>query len=48
MDGQLRPARLVMTDALHHDEVSVLEYRNLRSVSLPDKFFTKDYLKKLE
>jgi len=48
MDGQLRPARLVMTDALHRSEVSVLEYRNLRSVSLPDKYFTKDYLKKLE
>lgn len=48
MDGQLRPSRLVMTDALHRDEVSVLEYRDLHSVSLPDKYFTKDYLKKLE
>jgi len=48
MEGQLRPSRLVMTDALHHDEVSILEYRKLRAVILPDKYFTKDYLKKLE
>lgn len=43
----LRPARLVMEDALRGDERSVLEYSNLQVHELPDKYFTKDYLKKL-
>jgi len=48
MGGRLRPTRLVMSDALRKDEESVLEYTNLRLRNLPDKVFTKDYLKKLE
>ncbi|SFN64935.1 outer membrane lipoprotein-sorting protein [Nitrosospira briensis] len=46
--GKLRPTRLVMEDALHKDEVSVLEYSGMKLRDLPDKIFTKDYLKKLE
>lgn len=48
MAGQIRPTRLVMEDALKQNEQSVLEYSNMRLRELPDKMFTKDYLKKLE
>lgn len=47
MAGQMRPARLVMEDALKHNEKSILEYSNMRLKELPDKMFTKEYLKKL-
>ena len=46
--GKKRPIRLVMEDALRKDEVSVLEYSEMKLRDLPDKIFTKDYLKKLE
>ena len=48
MAGQMRPTRLVMEDALKQNEQSVLEYSNMRLRELPDKMFTKEYLKKLE
>ena len=41
-----RPTRLVMEDALRKGEVSVLEYSEMKLRDLPDKIFTKDYLKK--
>src|SRR5690348_2368101 len=46
--GKQRPTRLVMTDALRTGEVSVLTYSEMKLRDLPDKIFTKDYLKKLE
>ena len=46
--GRMRPTRLLMTDALREGEVSTMEYSNMRFRDLPDKVFTKDYLKKLE
>jgi hypothetical protein len=46
--GKKRPTRLVMTDALRTGEESVLEYTEMKLRDLPDKIFTKDYLKKLE
>lgn len=46
--GKLRPARLVMEDALKAGEQSVLEYQGMKLRELPDKIFTKDYLKKLD
>lgn len=46
--GRTRPTRLVMEDALHKGETSVLEYRDMRVRALPDKMFTKDYLKHLD
>jgi outer membrane lipoprotein-sorting protein len=46
--GVLRPTELVMTDALHEGEQSVLTYAHMKLRDLPDKVFTKDYLKKLE
>lgn len=48
MLGKQRPTRLVMEDALRKDEESVLEYSAMKLRDLPDKMFTKDYLKKLE
>lgn len=48
MAGKVRPTRLLMEDALRHGEQSVLEYQGMKLRELPDKIFTKDYLKKLE
>jgi len=48
MGGKVRPTRLLMEDALRHGEQSVLDYQSMKLRELPDKIFTKDYLKKLE
>jgi hypothetical protein len=48
MAGRLRPTRLVMVDALRRGEQSVLDYSDMKLRDLPDKVFTKDYLKRLE
>ncbi len=48
MEGRKRPTRLVMEDALRGGEQSVLEYGGMKLRDLPDKVFTKDYLKKLD
>ncbi len=48
MVGKSRPTRLVMEDALRGNEKSVLEYSAMKLRDLPDKIFTKDYLKKLD
>lgn len=48
LGGRVRPTRLVMTDALKSADVSVLEYSNLQRRDLPDRMFTKDYMKRLE
>jgi hypothetical protein len=37
-----------MQDALRQGEESLLEYADMRLRDLPDKIFTKDYLKRLE
>lgn len=48
MEGRQRPTRLVMEDAMKSGEQSVLDYGNMKLRDLPDKVFTKDYLKKIE
>ena len=48
MQGRPRPTRLVMIDALKSGEQSILEYSSMKLRDLPDKVFTKDYLKKLD
>lgn len=45
MGGAIRPTRLVIEDALRAGNQSVLEYRAMTLRELPDKIFTKDYLK---
>ncbi|MCG2577728.1 outer membrane lipoprotein-sorting protein [Dechloromonas sp. XY25] len=46
--GRVRPTRLVMEDALRPGEKSVLEYSEMKLRDLPDKIFTKEYLKKMD
>ena len=46
--GRVRPTRLIMQDALRPDEKSTLDYTDIRPRDLPDRIFTKDYLKRLE
>jgi len=46
--GKIRPTRLVMEDALRSGEQSILEYDHMVLKDLPDKIFTKEYLKRLE
>lgn len=48
MAGKIRPTRLVMDDALRAGDQSILEYNDMKLRDLPDKMFTKDYLKKLD
>ena len=48
MAGKIRPTRLVMDDALRAGEQSILEYDAMKLRELPDKMFTKDYLKKID
>ena len=47
LGGAIRPTRLIIEDALRKDHRSELEYSNMVLRDLPDKVFTKDYLKKL-
>jgi hypothetical protein len=46
--GKLRPTRLVMEDALRQGEQSVLDYSDMKPRDLPDRMFTKDYLRRLD
>ena len=48
LGGVMRPTRLVMVDALNKGEESTLDYSNMKLRDLPDRIFTKDYLKRLE
>lgn len=45
--GIMRPTRLVMQDAVRKGAESVLDYSAMKPRDLPDKVFTKDYLKNL-
>lgn len=47
MEGRIRPTQLVLNDELREGEQSVLDYSDMRLRKLPDKVFTKQYLKKL-
>jgi hypothetical protein len=47
MAGRVRPTRLVMQDALRKGEESVLDYSGMALKDLPDRMFTRDYLKRL-
>jgi len=48
LGGRVRPTRLVMEDALRHGEQSVLEYSDMKIRELPDRMFTKEYLRRLD
>jgi len=46
--GRLRPTRLVLDDPLVEGQKSILEYQDMALTDLPNKYFTKSYLKKLK
>jgi outer membrane lipoprotein-sorting protein len=46
--GRVRPVRIVIEDALKPDARSTLRYTDMSLRDLPDRVFTKDYLKRLE
>ena len=48
MMGATRPTRLIMRDALRKGEQSVLEYSDMKPRDLPDRVFTKEYLRRLQ
>ena len=48
MAGKVRPTKLVIEDALRKGDQSVLDYSAMKLRDLPEKVFTKDYLKRLE
>lgn len=48
MAGRTRPTEMLMEDALRKGEQSILTYSAMKPRDLPDKIFTKDYLKRLE
>lgn len=47
LGGRVRPTRVVMTDALKSGDESIVEYSLLRLVDLPDRTFSKEYLRRL-
>lgn len=47
LGGRIRPTRLILQDAQHANEESVMDYSGMQLRDLPDRMFTKDYLKRL-
>jgi outer membrane lipoprotein-sorting protein len=45
--GRVRPTRLVLQDALKKGDESILDYSDLKLRDLPDRMFTKEYLRRL-
>ncbi len=45
--GGQRPSQMVMTDAVDPSHKSVVYTKSIKEGPLPEKYFTKDYLKKL-
>ena len=48
LGGKIRPTKLTLLDALKKGEQSALLYSNLKVRAIPEKFFTKDFLRKLK
>ena len=48
LGGKILPTKLILIDALKKDERSELVYRSLKLRIIPDKFFIKDFLRKLK
>jgi outer membrane lipoprotein-sorting protein len=45
--GKMRPSRLVLSDAVIDGQYSVIEYDKIDLGKIADKYFTRDYLKKM-
>lgn len=48
LGGKVRPTKLVMVDAFKNGGESTLQYADMKLRELPDRIFTKDYLKRLQ
>lgn len=48
LGGTTRPTQMLMVDKLREGERSTMYYANMEKRALPDKVFTKEYLKKLQ
>jgi len=48
MSGVMRPSKLVFEDAIEKQKQSTIYYNDIKPTALPEKYFTKDYLKKLK
>lgn len=48
LSGAIRPLQLLFTDAIKKGEKSVLTYSNMKIRKLPGKYFSKDYIKRLD
>jgi outer membrane lipoprotein-sorting protein len=46
--NRLRPTRLVLDDPLVQGKKSIIKYKDMTLTDLPEKYFTKGYLKKLK
>lgn len=46
LGNKIRPTRLTMTDAIIKNQKTVMEYGAMEIKPLPEKYFTKDYMKK--
>jgi outer membrane lipoprotein-sorting protein len=46
LGGRQRPTRLVMSNPIIKGQRSIMEYDSMSISPLPDKYFTKDYMKK--
>ena len=46
--GKMRPSRLVLDDPLVCGQRSIIEYSDVAAQKLPDRYFTKQHLKKLK
>jgi outer membrane lipoprotein-sorting protein len=46
--GKTRPTRLVLVDALRKGEQSILDYSNMIVKDIPDRTFSKDFLRRIE
>lgn len=47
LGGVIRPTRLVLSDALKAGDESIMEYSDMKTRDLPDRMFSKEYLKRL-
>lgn len=45
--GKMRPSRFVLTDAVVEGQFSVIEYDKIEVGKIADKYFSRDYLKKM-
>ncbi|MBF0490075.1 MAG: outer membrane lipoprotein-sorting protein [Candidatus Omnitrophica bacterium] len=46
--GQMRPSRLVLKDGVSNDHYSVMDYKDIQKIDIPDSFFTKENLMQLK